>query len=197
MVGTFNVHKGHSLFFPCGQARKRLLHIQLFQAAGLLPEQRAEADGFLQILAAGAQALQLAVHTLCQRALSFQHLPDLGQRHVQLAQQFDAAQAFHVRLGVAAVAVARLPARGDEPLLLVKADVLFGHADGGFHFVDLHGPAASLQAHLTPSRKGKVKRFLQNDCKNSPSLLRRQPPQRWGLFGCETEGALFYLRNSI
>lgn len=69
------------------------------------------------------------------------------------------AQAFHVRLRVAAVAVARLAAGGNEPLLLVKADVLFGHAHSGFHFVDLHGSGASLRAYVTPSRKGKVNRF--------------------------------------
>ena len=71
----------------------------------------------------------------------------------------DAAQAFHVRLRVAAVAVARLAAGGNEPLLLVKADILFGHAHNGFHFVDLHGSGASLRAYVTPSRKGKVNRF--------------------------------------
>ena len=139
MVSPFNVHKSHSLFFPCGQARQRLLHIQLFQRAVLLLKQRAETDCFLQVGAAAAQTFQLLAHALSQRALPFQHLPDLCQRHVQLAQQLDAAQALHIRLRVAAVAVARLPAGTDEPLLLVKADVLFGHADGGFHFVDLHG----------------------------------------------------------
>ena len=69
-------------------------------------EQLAKADRFVQILAAGAQTFQLLSHSLGQRLLPFQHFPDLGQRHIQLAQQLDAAQAFHVRLRVAAVAVA-------------------------------------------------------------------------------------------
>ena len=63
----------------------------------------------------------------------------------------------------AAVAVARFAAGGNEPLLLVKADVLFGHAHGGFHFVDLHGSGASLRAYVTPSRKGKVKPFCKKN----------------------------------
>ena len=101
-------------------------------------KQSAEVHCLVQIGAAGVQALQLSGHSLSQRTLSLQHLPDLGQRHIQFAQQFDAPQTLDIRLRVTAVAVAGLPPGADEPLFLIKADILFGHAYGGFHLVDLH-----------------------------------------------------------
>jgi len=122
----------------CGQARQRLFHIQFIEADRFHLKQSAEVHCLVQIGAAGVQAFQLAGHSLSQRALSLQHLPDLGQRHIQFAQQLDAPQTLDIRLRVTAVAVAGLPSGADEPLFLIKADILFGHAHGGFHLVDLH-----------------------------------------------------------
>ena len=92
---------------------------------GSFLKQSAEVHCLVQIGAAGIQALQLAGHSLSQRTLSLQHLPDLGQRHIQFAQQFDAPQTLDIRLRVTAVAVAGLPPGADKPLLLIKADILF------------------------------------------------------------------------
>ena len=103
-------------------------------------------------------AFQLQAHALGQRALPFQHLPDFCQRHIQLAQKLDALQALHICLRVAAVAVARLAAGGDEPLLLVKADVFLVTPTAASTSLIFMVPA-SLHAHSIPSRKGKVKCF--------------------------------------
>ena len=92
------------------------------------------------------------------------HVSDLLQGDAQLAHELDLPQPLHVLLPVLPVAVLCVAPGGDEPLVLVEADILFCDAHLGLHFVDLHGlgPLSAFTVYLPPGGRSRgFSSFLQ------------------------------------
>ena len=105
-------------------------------------------DGLLQAVALPLQGDQVAAHPVGHRAPGL-HPPDFLQRYAQLAHQLDLPQDGHLCLAVVPVAVFAVAPGGQQPLLLIEADVLFGDAHLGLHLVDLHGRSPFLELPYT------------------------------------------------
>ena len=79
----------------------------------------------------------MAAHAVGHRVHTGEHLPNLLQRHAQLTHELDAPEGVHFAAAVIPVAVFAVAAGAQQPLRLVKADVLFGDAHQGLYLVDL------------------------------------------------------------
>ena len=87
----------------------------------------------------------MAAHPVAHGVAPRLHPADLLQGHAQFPQQLDLLELFHLSRAVLPIAVLAVAPGGNEALLLVKADILFGDAHLGLYLIDLH-------ALILPSR---------------------------------------------
>ena len=107
---------------------KAAVHIQLRRRSVADGQLRAEGCGCRQLLLLGLQPLPLAFGSLGQRQGAVQHSADLLDRHIQCAQHPDQLQGAHIRLRIDAILIFRVAGRGQQPGLLIIADIAGGHA---------------------------------------------------------------------
>ena len=155
--------KGRSLLFHPGHLLQKRLGVQVLQPLPAVRQAAAQADGRLQVLPLPLQGDEMAAHPVPHRVGAPLHLADLLQGHPQLPQQLDPPQGLHLRLSVIPVAVLAVPPGGEQPLRLVKADVLSGDAHQGLHLVDLQAYHLTSvgRIHLPPGGRS---RAFQNFC---------------------------------
>ena len=80
----------------------------------------------------------MVLQTPVQGCHALDDLPDLLTGDIQLPEKSDLGEPVHIRQGVFPIAVGGVASRGDQTLLLVEADILFGDAHQLFDLIDLH-----------------------------------------------------------
>ena len=137
----------HILHMAILKGRAALLHafhlgqhrcsVQPLQALSLQLPAHGHRPGEIALLP--LQRHQMPPHAVLQRLSAGNHPPDLLDGHAQLPQQFDLLQPPQLFLAVIPVAVFRIASGVQQPLLLIKADILFGNAHQRLYFIDFHG----------------------------------------------------------
>lgn len=169
-LGVFHllVEKGGALPLQAVHLFQQRGGVQVVQPLVPVAESAAELDGLLQIFLIPLQGDQMAAHAIAHGVGTRLHLADFLQRDAQLAQQLYLPQLVHLPRAVLPVAIFAVAPGGDESLLLVEANVLFGDAHLGLHLIDFHRlfPLCSFSVYLPQG--GRSRFFCVFSEKGSP-----------------------------
>ena len=155
-----------------------VVHIQLCRRSVAGGQLRAEGCGRCQLLLLGLQLSALAFSSLGQRQCTAQHRADILHWHIQCAQHTNQFQRPHIGIRIDTVVVLWVACRGQQPRLLIVADVPRRYARRIRCLLDVHNiTLLSRSSYTLHPLEGQG--FFRKQAKNHNILISTVRPPRF------------------